>query len=395
MDTLPVDCADSVPAAFSSRLRQLVDRQASARVVVTSRNAAYARTAGREVFAIVNGRAYPPSKSIVLPGSADVSMLYPAGTRVRFVPSAESDGVAGAGMVGGGFAGAGWVNGSNGRPGSGLFSSMVRVDSWWQPQSIRRGDVDQRAADRLRRLVDARAPEFCLAGFESAALDIVRRQIGIAADYWASGHVDGCRSALLTLLGLGPGSTPAGDDAVAGFLLGLRAFAASPASPASPTCEAHPASSTYPTYDAHPVCPVGGTSVLGSTPATHVMRASTSGAAGATKPSVISPFDSLGAEVAEAAADRTTIVSAGLLHEASQGYCAPELIRAVETLTAGTLTPRTLTAESTRRDTDAAFERLLSIGHTSGLATALGLLAIAEKALSNQPGPYATPATCA
>jgi Protein of unknown function (DUF2877) len=112
-------------------------------------------------------------------------------------------------------------------------------------------------------------------------------------------------AAVVRLLGRGPGLTPAGDDVLAGFLIGARAFGLE----------------------------VG------------VMRA----------------------RLATLAPARTTALSAALLWHAARGDCVDELA-AVTAQLAGEGSPGTV-------------GRLLAVGHTSGAALAIGLVAAAAVAL--------------
>lgn len=111
---------------------------------------------------------------------------------------------------------------------------------------------------------------------------------------------------LVSVLGLGAGLTPAADDAVAGMLLLARAVDPSPV------------------------------------------------------------LDAVGAQIAAAAAVRSTAVSAALLHHAATGDAAPPVVAAVDALTAPGVT-----------GVGAALTALLALGHTSGADTAAGMLALA------------------
>jgi hypothetical protein len=120
------------------------------------------------------------------------------------------------------------------------------------------------------------------------------------------------------VLGLGPGLTPSGDDVAAGVLLVLRA--------------------TADTVD-------------------------------------LGLVDDVACEVTQAAATRTTTVSAALLAEAAAGRAAAPFVDAVNSLVDGT-------PGSRRRR---VFERLLEVGHTSGADTAAGMLAAADAVALARP----------
>jgi hypothetical protein len=66
---------------------------------------------------------------------------------------------------------------------------------------------------------------------------------------------------------------------------------------------------------------------------------------------------------------RTTAVSAGLLRHAAQGRGAPEVVRAVEHLT----------GRRVAADEPGLLDRLMSLGHSSGRDTALGVLALLQQ----------------
>ena len=113
------------------------------------------------------------------------------------------------------------------------------------------------------------------------------------------------RSTVAALLGRGPGLTPSGDDVLAGFLLGARAFRL--------------------------------------------------------------PVPGVATAVTELASGATSALSAQLLVHAVRGECIPEFAAVVDAL-CGRQAPLDATA------------RLLAVGHTSGAALALGLLAAAAHA---------------
>jgi hypothetical protein len=142
--------------------------------------------------------------------------------------------------------------------------------------------------------------------------------INAAARALAAGGPDEAARTCLTLLGLGPGSTPSGDDAVAGLLLAARALL--------------------------PVDGVGD----GHGPARSLAA--------------------LAERVAEAAPHRTTAVSAALLRHAAAGRSVDAVVHAVDVLVDRWAGPHP----------DDVLRRLLSLGHGSGLDTATGLLAAAD-----------------
>jgi hypothetical protein len=78
--------------------------------------------------------------------------------------------------------------------------------------------------------------------------------------------------------------------------------------------------------------------------------------------------------VADLALARTTALSAALLWHAARGECIDELAAVAAVLTG-----------QRSGDSGRALSRLLSIGHTSGAALALGLVIAAESAVGRQP----------
>lgn len=135
----------------------------------------------------------------------------------------------------------------------------------------------------------------------------------------AAGDMPGAAEAVRSLLGLGPGLTPSGDDMVAGLLLALR--------------------------------------LLGG--ATRGARA-------------VWLADRLAATVTRHARDRTTPVSAALLHYAARGQGSVEVAGVLRAL--GGLEPA-----------PAAVARLLAVGHTSGADLAWGLSAGCQAVLALPP----------
>ena len=140
------------------------------------------------------------------------------------------------------------------------------------------------------------------------------------------------------LLGRGPGLTPAGDDVLAGLLLGRTAFepGKSPGTGGGDSCSPR-------------LC---ADSVAIGTESAH-SRA-------------------LPDAIAALAPSRTTALSAALLAHATRGECVPEAAAFAAALT-GTAA------------VEPALHRLLRVGHTSGAALALGLVLAAERTLAAEP----------
>jgi hypothetical protein len=144
----------------------------------------------------------------------------------------------------------------------------------------------------------------------------------------AAGDHDASVAAAAHLLGRGPGLTPGGDDVLAGFLIGAAAFGLDVAA--------------------------------------------------------------LRYAVAVLAPARTTALSAALLWHATRGECIDELAAVAAVLTSRpprgassaipAPAPRPFESERAGR----AVSRLLSVGHSSGAAMALGLVLAAEAALHRQ-----------
>ena len=139
------------------------------------------------------------------------------------------------------------------------------------------------------------------------------------------------------LLGRGPGLTPAGDDLLAGLLLGRAAFES------------------------------------GKSPGT-VYRDSVSPRLGVVRDAMgsLATPSGLAAAITALAPSRTTALSAALLAHAARGECVPAAAAFAAALTG------TAAAEP-------ALHGLLRVGHTSGAALALGLVLAAEHALAADP----------
>jgi hypothetical protein len=136
----------------------------------------------------------------------------------------------------------------------------------------------------------------------------------------------------VSLLGLGPGLTPSGDDVLAGMLVGLH----------------------------H----------LDWTRGAELRRA-----AGRGQPPASVVRDTIATRVLVDAPTRTATLSAALLGHAARGEAASEVTAVLNSLCG-------------RRPLSPALMRLLAVGHTSGYDTACGLLA-AGRALLGQRDPSA------
>jgi hypothetical protein len=199
----------------------------------------------------------------------------------------------------------------------------VRVVREWAPATVRRGTIVPAALAALRACLPAPAA----VGIDGSCLPL------LTADPPA---------AVARLLGCGPGLTPAGDDVLAGFLVGAAAFGSGGAPVPATTVQATTV----------PAAPVPATTVPSApVPATTVHTATVQAATAALAPA------------------RTTALSAALLWHAARGECIDELAA--------------VTAFLTQPDSQnhAALGRLMAVGHTSGAALALGLAAASRAAL--------------
>jgi hypothetical protein len=189
----------------------------------------------------------------------------------------------------------------------GWAGGSVRITRWWASAQVRPGAAHADAD------ADARA---ALADRLAERMSDHRLPDGVAEALASAVRRLARRDAtagapLVAVLGLGQGLTPAADDAVAGLLL----------------------------------------------------------LAGALDPTPV--LDRAAAQVATAAAVRTTAVSAALLGHAATGRAAPQVVAAVDALTGD--------APGLRRERlDDAVTALLAVGHTSGADTAAGMLAAAR-----------------
>ena len=156
-----------------------------------------------------------------------------------------------------------------------LRGMSIHVARWWAP--ARPHPVDHEwlalATPMLLRLLSERA--VALPGAASTNLRCLRRSL-------ATGDQGGARRAVDAMLGLGPGLTPAGDDAIAGLLLAVRHL--------------------------------GGPGLPGP---------------------ALFATEQLGAYVVMTAPGRTTAVSAALLGLATQGHAAPQVIAVLDALATG------------------------------------------------------------
>ena len=197
-----------------------------------------------------------------------------------------------------------------------LGSVAVRVTRWWPP-------ARPRAAARIFSTSSTPSVSLTQPVLPAPPSSTVRVTDGAGRHPPA-----GWDSLALRLLGAGPGLTPAGDDVLAGLLLGLAAY-----------------------------------------------------------PELRDP---LAAAVLHQAPSRTTWLSAELLRHAADGHGIPAAVAVADAL-AGPGTGQTLDSDSDSdndndrftgggRDSnlDAAVVRLLAVGHTSGRALAQGLLLAAE-----------------
>ncbi|PZS36017.1 MAG: hypothetical protein DLM58_02520 [Pseudonocardiales bacterium] len=186
---------------------------------------------------------------------------------------------------------------------------------WYGPTSI----VTVTATREWAPSVITAAPPLP-AALDQLSTAVATHDIGIEASWVARLACAGAGpeaqfAAVTALLGRGPGLTPSGDDVVAGFLLGARAFGSA------------------------------------------VPSGSDGEDAGAAVPGAA-------AAVTELAGHATTALSAQLLRHAMRGECVVQVATAVAAL-AG------------RRAPLDAIDRLLALGHTSGAALATGLLTAA------------------
>jgi Protein of unknown function (DUF2877) len=183
---------------------------------------------------------------------------------------------------------------------------VVRAVREWAPVRPAQGGVAASALAAVRSVFAGAALSSSDPGIDSGAV----AGLADAARVYDASVVVAAR-----LLGSGPGLTPSGDDALAGFLAGAAAFGLEAAA--------------------------------------------------------------LRQAVADLAPARTTALSATLLWHAARGECIDELAAVTAVLTGQ--------HGSRPEEAGRAASRLLSIGHTSGAALALGLMIAAENAVGRQP----------
>lgn len=268
----------ALPVAAAAPLADLLAGPPEpAAVAVVGRSAAYLlpRSSPGRVVAVVTPGAVRPPCALVLPGGHDP----------RSVVGGAAEVIVGDGAV---------VTATH----------RLVVRRWWEPPPLPRGRPDADSVTHARRLVAARDVPPAPGSARAAALAAAPR----AARALCAGDAASAVAALVAVLGLGPGSTPTGDDVAAGVLVAATAWG----------------------------LPVAG---------------------------------GVAADVAAAAAVRTTAVSAALLSEAAAGRAIPQVVEA-------------LSALSTGRRVAEATGRLLAVGSTSGADLATALLAVAGAALS-------------
>jgi hypothetical protein len=203
---------------------------------------------------------------------------------------------------------------------------VVRAVREWAPARPAQGEVAATAVSAVRRVLAGTGLSGADPGTDSGS---VAGLADAARDYDASVAV------AARLLGSGPGLTPSGDDVLAGFLAGAIAFGLDAAA--------------------------------------------------------------LRQAIEVLAPARTTALSAALLWHAARGECIDELAAVAAVLTGhgrsrpelgspDLCRPEVSRPEEARR----AIGRLLSVGHTSGAALALGLVIAAEHAVGRRPVPVHT-----
>jgi len=193
----------------------------------------------------------------------------------------------------------------------------VRVRRWWDPVPVLAPLSRSRLQVGYAALQALRAASTRRPGLDEHA---GRAAPAALAACCATGDAPGAAEAVRRLLGLGPGLTPSGDDMVAGLMLALRLLGAAMA-----------------------------------------------------EAMALWLADRLAAMVTRHARDRTTPVSAALLHCAARGQGSPEVAGVLRAL--GGLEPA-----------PAAVARLLAVGHTSGADLAWGLSAGCQAVLALPPG---------
>jgi hypothetical protein len=187
----------AAPAPLVSLLSGPVVR---GRVASVGRLAAYVVTEHGDVVGVVRPEAVVPPCAVLLPASLDPRALLRAGEPVSL--------------------GQGWLR---------TGAVGLRVARWWHPRPLPTGAVDRGALARATALM---AEQAVGAGGVGSDGDPARAAALAVADPAARVLADGDGEAagrlLGAVLGLGPGTTPSGDDVACGLLVGARAFGLPP-----------------------------------------------------------------------------------------------------------------------------------------------------------------------
>lgn len=205
----PVAALRTVPVAASTTLAGvLTGPGAEATVLLAGRYAAYL-DGPTGVFAVVVTGATAPSASLVLPSGTRPDDVLEAGAQV---------------WVGdGGVAVPAPPYCPVGCPSSAPSPrTLIRPLRWWEPARVRPGAVDAGALRVLEQALRRLGP--------AVPADVVHaRTVGRrAAHALVAGAPDQAAEHLRSVLGLGPGTTPSGDDVAAGVLLAGHALLTSP-----------------------------------------------------------------------------------------------------------------------------------------------------------------------
>jgi hypothetical protein len=164
-------------------------------VLLSGRLAAYLAVAG-EVLAVVSGEAAAPPVSVVLP----------PGTRPDDVLAPGDQVLAGGGCL-------------VVRP-EGPEPILLTPTRWWEPARVRTGRVDPAALTAFEGALAALAePPAAVARARVAGSRAAKALVAGSAD-----SADSAAAELCDVLGLGPGTTPSGDDVTAGVLLAAHAM---------------------------------------------------------------------------------------------------------------------------------------------------------------------------
>ena len=186
----------ALPVAAAAPLRPLLTAAtSSAGVALVGHRAAYlvVDDAAATVVAVVAPDATAPPCAVVLPKDTDPRDVLPEGSSASL---------------------------GDGRLRCRGGDLVVR--RWWSPPVLPSGFPDPAAVARAEALLAAAAPDPRSARRRALAA------AGPAARALAAGDVERALAQLLPVIGLGPGSTPSGDDVTAGVLLGARACGAPP-----------------------------------------------------------------------------------------------------------------------------------------------------------------------